>query len=124
LDSSLLVSLKRLQETLLILFCMIVVSCGEKSTDLGKGYKYVQLDGTNAAIAGRDSHTVVDPNVKRYRVVDSYIIGERVAANIDDKLSKRFGYFIFDMRNGQLLEGLDKASLEIALNARKLVDPF
>jgi hypothetical protein len=103
---------------------MIVVSCGGKSKDLGGGYKYVQLDGTNAAIADRDSRMVVDPNVKQYRVVDSFIIGERVDANIDDKLSKRFGYFILDMREGQLLEGLDKASLEIALNARKLVNPF
>jgi hypothetical protein len=108
-----------------MLACISLVSCAEKQVNLGAGYKYVQLDGVNAAIADRDSHMVVDPNVKRYRVIGSYIVGERVNADIDVKLSKNFGYFIFDMRNGQLLEGLDKAKFDQELRARKLeIAPF
>ena len=62
--------------------CIFVLSCAEKQVDLGAGYKYVKLDGVNAAIADRDSHMVVDPNVKRYRVIGSYVVGERVNADI------------------------------------------
>jgi hypothetical protein len=100
--------------------CIFVAACTEKEVELGAGYKYFPLDGKNAAIVDRESRMVVDPNVSQHRVVDSYIVGERVDADIDDKLSKKFGYFIFDRRNGVLIEGLDKASFEDSLHARKL----
>ena len=114
-----------MQKILATLCCTWVASCGEKEVDLGRGYKYVRVDGSNAAIADRDNHMMVDPNVKRYKVVGSYVVGEREDAKIDERLSRNFGYFIFEMRSGQLLEGLDKAKFEKALTARNLnAEPF
>ncbi|SRR6266487_1910493 len=112
--------MQRLVPTVL---CIFSVACGEKVVDLGAGYKYVRLDGPNAAISDHDNHMVVDPNVTRYKVIGSYIVGERADANIDKRLSRNFGYFIVDTRTGQLVEGLDRPAFENALHARGLNVP-
>jgi hypothetical protein len=106
-----------------MLLCMLAMSCQrpEREVNLGDGYKYVELDHVvNAAIVDREDHIVVDPNVKRFKVLGAFVVGERANANIDDKLSRRFGYFIFDKRNGTLLEGLDNAAFSAALRDRGL----
>ncbi|MFH1157905.1 MAG: hypothetical protein V1721_03345 [Pseudomonadota bacterium] len=98
----------------------LLLGCGKGEVDLVAGYKYVQLDGSNHAISDRDNRMVVDPNVKWYRVIETYIMGERDDANIDPQLSKQYGYFILDTRNGQLIEGLSKFDFQDALRARHL----
>jgi hypothetical protein len=114
-----------MQKTLSVLLCVFAISCAQTDEGLGGGYRYVQLDGRNGAIVDRNSLMVVDPNVRRHKIVGSFVVGERIDADIDDKLSKSFGYFIFDMRNGQLLEGLRKGDFQGALRTRNLpVDSF
>ena len=96
----------------------LLTACGE--AELGSGYRYVKLDGYAAAILDRNNTMVVDPHVKRYAVIDGYIVGKRADADIDDSLSKRYGYFILNMQSGELLEGLGRSEFEAALNARNL----
>jgi hypothetical protein len=103
-----------------LLLCIVLGACGEAEFDLGRGYKYIQLDGRNFAIARPDRYSAVDPNVTRYKVMDPYVVGERVHADIDSRLSQRYGYFVLDMRSGELLEGLDKQAFQEALLARNL----
>jgi len=96
-----------------------------KTIDLGDGYKYVQLDGRNWAISDRDSLMVVDPDVTRCKVIGPLIVGERKNADIDEALSKKYGFFIFDKRNKELIEGLDGRAFDSALLARSLPEkPF
>lgn len=109
-----------MKKIIAMLFFTILCACGESETDIGAGYKYIQLDGSNYTIVDKNSHIVVDPNVARYKVLGCYVVGERNDANIDDRLSKKFGYFILDMHSGVLVEGLDKTRFENALRARRL----
>lgn len=102
------------------LLCILLSACGEREEQLGAGYTYVQLDGSSYAISDSNNRMVVAPNVSRYKILGSYIVGERKDANIDDRLSKHFSYFILDMQSGALLEGLDQASFKDALEARHL----
>lgn len=99
---------------------MLLGACGENQVILGAGYKYVQLDGSNHAISDIDNRMVVEPNVTRYKVIEPYIVGERKDANIDERLSKRFGYFILDMQSKQLIEGLNDTAFADALRMRNL----
>lgn len=94
-----------------LLICSTLLACERKSVDLGYGFKLVGLDGRNAAIANATDRMVVDPNVMRYKVFGSIIVGERDDAGIDERLSKRYGFFVFDMRTGMLFEGLNKSQL-------------
>jgi hypothetical protein len=109
----------------IVFLCFLLGACGEREIDPGAGYKYVQLDGTNWVITDRDNYDVVHPNVIRCKVIDSYIVGERVDAKIDQRFSKKFGYFIFDTRIQQLVEGLSKSAFEATLRALHLnFEPF
>lgn len=95
-------------------------ACERQSSDLGHGYKLIGLDGQNAAIEDKNHRVVVDPNVVRYRVLGNYVVGERGNADIDDRLSKRYGFFVLDMRDGRYVEGLDEKNFRRALQERKL----
>ncbi len=108
--------------TPLILLFALLLGCGKGEVDLIAGYKYIQLYGSIHAISDRDNKEVIDPNVKRYRVIEPYIIGERDNADLEDLqlYSTQYGYFIIDTRNGQLIEGLNKPDFQDALRARHL----
>jgi hypothetical protein len=105
-----------------ILFYVLLSACGEDDLDIGSGYRYFELDGGNYAIVDRNNLIVVDPNVTRYVVMDSYIFGEREKPSLidDPRFSRKFGYFILDMRNGEYVEGLDEVGFRSALGARNL----
>lgn len=102
------------------LLCILLSGCGEKEVELEGGYKYVQLDGASYTITNRENRMVVAPNVSRYKIFGSYVVGERKDADIDDRLSRNFGFFILDTRTGELLEGLSQANFEEELRARHL----
>lgn len=98
--------------------CFVLTSCGDREAQLPHGYKYVHISATIAAIGDRDNLVVVDPNVSRYEIIEPYLVGERTDAQLSDKFSKHLGYFILDMRNRELIEGLSKAGLESRLRDR------
>jgi len=91
---------------------VLLSSCGEREIDIGDGYKYVQLDGQTWTIADREHRIVVDPDVTKYKIVGRFIVGERGDINIDERLSKKYGLFIFDKQNKTLIN-LDKAGVAI-----------
>jgi len=110
----------QMSRPILLIFLVLLTSCGEREVDIGDGYKYVQLDGRNWTIADQEHHIVVDPNVKRCKVIGRFIVGERDDANIDERNSKKYGLFIFDKQTKMLIEGLDRNAFETALRARGL----
>ena len=109
-----------MRKPILLVFVVLLGSCGERTVDIGDGYQYVQLDGLAWTIADQEHHIVVDPNVKRCKVIGRFIVGERSDANIDERLSKKYGLFIFDKQSKVLVEGLDRNGFETALRARGL----
>lgn len=109
-----------MKKIVFLCLCVLLTCCGESEVNLGNGYKYVQLDGRAYAISNKDNRMVVDPNVIRYKVIGTYVVGERTNANIDERLSKKFGYFILNTQDGQLIEGLSKRKFESVLRGRNL----
>ncbi|HEX5279496.1 MAG TPA: hypothetical protein VFW28_05430 [Micropepsaceae bacterium] len=101
--------------------CVLLVACGEREVDLGSGYKYVQLDGANFAIS-KGTRMVVDPNVVSYKVIGTFIVGDREKPSVidDPRFSKDFGYFIVDTKSGQFVAGLDRSRFDDALRSRNL----
>ena len=105
-----------IRAVILVLFVMLS-ACKEQSLDVGDGYKYVQLDGRNWTIANKDNIMIVDPNVTKCKAIGALIVGYRNDSGIDERLSKKYGFFVFDKRSGVLVEGLDKGGFESALQA-------
>lgn len=113
-----------LAATCAMLSC-VFLCCEGRSVQLGAGYKYVHLDGRNSTIADNNNHMIVDPNVKRYRIIGPLVVGVRVDADIDSSLSQNYGYFVLDTRNGQLVEGLNSADFERVLRRNGVhANPF
>jgi hypothetical protein len=116
-----------MRKTILIMFLILLSGCGQGATELIGGYRHHDLGGENA-ISDRSDNMVVDPNVDRYKVIDPYIVGERIQPSFDpapwnkELLSKRPGFFILDTRSGQLIEGMNESEFEKELRARNL-DP-
>jgi hypothetical protein len=104
----------------IVLILLFLTACDTGITNLPHGYKYVQIDGVNGDIANRYNVVVVDPNVERYDVIGDFIVGERSDAELDQRLSRRFGYFILDTRDGKYVEGLKQQQFERELQARGL----
>jgi hypothetical protein len=102
------------------LVVLLLAGCGEGVTELGHGYKLISLDSANWCIADGHQRIVVDPNVSHFRVLDPYVVGERDDANIDERNSRHYGFFIFDMRDRSYVEGMDKRQFEDALHKRGL----
>jgi len=104
-----------------IALLLVLCGCDTGTSKLPHGYSYVQIDGVNGMIVADATHEVaVEPNVKRYALVGDFVVGERDDAELGLKLSKRFGYFIFDTRDGKYVEGLNEQQFEKELGARGL----
>jgi hypothetical protein len=101
----------------ILAIALFIYNTVENETELVAGYSYINLGGYHA-IADPNEHPVVESNVIRCKIVDPYIVGERVYH--DELSSPNYGYFILDTRNGQLLEGLKEAQFQTALGVRKL----
>ncbi len=99
------------------MLCILLGAC-EGETDLVRGYSLVVVDNRpTALISDKDDRVVVDPNIIRHKVIDTYIVGVREDAELDPRLSTKFGYFIFSTQTGELQEGLDRAAFEVAAKA-------
>jgi hypothetical protein len=104
-----------------IALLLVLCGCDTGIAKLPHGYSYVQIDGVNGMIVADATHEVaVEPNVKRYALVGDFVVGERNDAELSPKLSRRFGYFIFDTRDGNYVEGLNERQFEKELGARGL----
>ena len=97
----------------------VLCACmGDINEDLGNGYTFRSTNGYNHHIA-HNYKVVVDSNVTEYRVVGDYITGKREPSSfpVGDQqfVSSIYGYFVLDMKTGQLSEGVDLAKIS-ALN--------
>src|ERR1051325_4149566 len=107
-----------------LLACYLLFACGDRSVDLGEGFRYLRLDGGAWAISDSANTLVVYPNVVRFKVLGSIVAGERTDLKVNKKffeldkhLSAKLGYFIFDMKTRELVQGLNKTELHDALRA-------
>ena len=98
----------------------VLQGCGEHRDPIGRGYSYIGQDGRNSAIVDETGHYAVCSDVDRIAVEGEWVAGFRqhaTANNADDSppcSSQSFGYFLFDMRAGKLVGGLNETGLERA----------
>jgi hypothetical protein len=108
-----------------LLAFLLLVGCGQSEVGLPYGYSYVQLDGVNGTIVDSQHVVVIEPNVMRYQVIGRYIVGERNNPELDPRISRKYGYFVFDMLSRDYVGGLSKSDFETALRRRRLgQNPF
>jgi hypothetical protein len=107
---------------------MFLASCGETSTDLGNGYKFIELDAANYVIENKDHAIVVYPNITEYKIVGGYVVGirekSRSVVEAEHEFTTGFGYFILDMNTGAYVGGLRKDQLDERLVREKLKNPL
>jgi hypothetical protein len=101
--------------------CVFLAACSQE-TSLPHGYKYIYASASSAGITNWRGELVVDPHVVRYKVLGPYIVGERVDDNLNPSMSDKYGFFLLDMRSGELIEGLKDTEFAEALRKRGL-DP-
>jgi len=104
--------------------CALLAACSQE-TRLPHGYKFFYVAGSIAAVSDWRGNIAVDPSVARYKILEPYLVGERVDANLDPSFSTKYGFFLLDMRSGKLVEGLNAAEFAEALRKRNLdLHPF
>ncbi|WP_338242230.1 hypothetical protein [Aurantiacibacter hainanensis] len=89
---------------------------GEANDTLPNGYRFVELSDGNGAIVSDEGDFAVYPNVLEYRLENERVVGKRVLATDNTDYSHPFteglGYFVFDTRTGELIQGLSKPEVE------------
>ena len=112
-----------------LILCALVLlaaSCGEKEIDLGSGFTYVQLDGSNWAVV-HGSAVIVLPNVVNCKLVRGVIVGKREEPHyidVPEPFSEKYGYFVYDIETKSLTEGLTKEKFVETLGRRGIVTDF
>lgn len=109
-----------MKKSAMVLLSCLALSCCDQRTRLPHGYQYVSLDSVNSAISDSNNIMVIYPNIKEYKILGEYIVGERVKSDIDKRFSTNLGFFIFDTRDGTLLQGLSDTQFETELRVRSI----
>ncbi|QIL90702.1 hypothetical protein GNX18_13715 [Microbulbifer sp. SH-1] len=96
---------------ILILHLFFCVSCtSDYDESLGNGYFFVATNKNNHYIVKND-RMIVGSNVSKYKMFGIYTVGYREKPTKPDTnvgSSEKYGYFILNISDGLLVEGLSK----------------
>ena len=91
---------------------------GDYSVGLPRGYTLIRVYSGAVLIANPSHEIIISPNIDKYEVIGNIVIGHvsREGLPSNEAADSVPGFFILDVRNGTIQQGLTEQAWLLALN--------